>query len=89
MSRTVQDKRRFCTTCGTVANPIYISHGSLFVGVVLVFFFILPGVFYLAWCRSKEHWACAKCKGVNIIPLDSPIAIRTLTATVPAATVNV
>jgi hypothetical protein len=68
------DNRRYCTRCGTVAEPFYYSAGSGLVERFLFCLFIVPSIFYHFWRRSREDWGCPRCKSAEVIPLDSPIA---------------
>src|ERR1700758_4755744 len=61
------DKRRYCTRCGTTAEPRYYREGSLLVELFLLLMFLVPGIFYHFWRRSKEYWGCPKCKASEII----------------------
>lgn len=72
------DQRRYCTRCGTDANPEYHRAGSIPIEIPLILCFIVPAIFYHFWRRSQGYWGCPSCKSRNIIRLDSPIAVARL-----------
>jgi hypothetical protein len=72
------DPQRYCTRCGTVAEPEYQYAGSLLIEILLLLLFIVPAIFYHFWRKSREYWGCPSCKSGEIIRLDSPIAMRQL-----------
>jgi hypothetical protein len=78
--RVRPDRRRYCITCGSVAEPVYCREGSVLIELFLLLAFVVPGIFYHFWRRSHEHWACAKCRSIKIIPLDSPVSVERLKA---------
>ena len=46
--------------CGYQGEPLRRPRGSLIVGVVLCFFFLLPGLLYFM-LRSGYRYSCPKC----------------------------
>lgn len=65
-----------CTACHQVGWPSRESKGSAAVAILLLLFFFIPGVIYLAWMGSSRRPRCAACGG-DVIPVDTPRA-RTL-----------
>lgn len=73
-----EDDRVLCTRCGTVGEQEYITHGSPAVILLLLFFFIVPGVLYWLYCKSQDYWGCPRCFSGEIIPLNCPRAASIL-----------
>jgi hypothetical protein len=54
--------------------------------------FLVPGLIYSFWRLSRRHQACRACRGVNLLPIDSPLGramadqmgIKILSAVPPA-----
>ena len=64
----------FCPSCGFDGKPKEITPGSLGVGILLLFLFVLPGLIYGIWQHAGRYYGCANCGSRNIIPSDSPLA---------------
>lgn len=68
----------YCQSCGHVGRPFIESAGNAGVAMLLLLFFIVPGLIYLAWWSSKNpRDLCWRCRA-PVIPLDSPVAIAAL-----------
>lgn len=68
-----------CRSCGNRVKPLVASklNGCFF--VVLLCFFIVPGLLYLVWALTQHVVKCPSCGAVNsVIPLNSPEAARAL-----------
>lgn len=74
--RARPELRRYCTRCGAVEERMFYARGSWLVCIFLCCLFLIPGIFYFAWMRSTEHYGCQKCGSPDIVPLDSPVALR-------------
>ena len=72
-----------CTQCGTVAAPRRVTPGSGWITLVLLCFFIVPGLIYWIWRHTSTYAACANCGSKNVIPHASPVA-REMISTRPA-----
>lgn len=46
--------------CGYKGKPKKISRGNFFVGIILCFFFLLPGIFYFMF-KSGYRYICPQC----------------------------
>lgn len=64
-----------CSTCGHVGEPKI--KGSIIITIILLFFGLLPGIFYEIWRRSGGK-VCSNC-GSNHIHLYRPPVNRQLT----------
>ena len=64
---------KVCKECGTVAEPVAITKGSLGTEIVLWLFFLIPGIFYTAWRHGTRHDGCPKCSSASLVPLDTPM----------------
>lgn len=69
---------RYCTTCGSVGWPKRVTPGSFLVALVLLLFFLLPGIIYILWQLTSRYDACRSCGGRAVVPLDTPVATRAL-----------
>jgi len=66
--------QQICSSCGKKGIPTPQTKGSCLVELVLWFFFIVPGIIYSVWRRSKVPMVCPSCNKETMIPLDSPTA---------------
>lgn len=65
--------KKVCKDCGTVAEPVTITKGSLGTEILLWLCLLLPGMFYTAWRHGSRYDGCPKCNGSNMVPIDSPV----------------
>jgi hypothetical protein len=68
---------KFCRNCGTTAKPKRLTKGSFLIEVFLWFLLIVPGLIYSLWRMSSKQLVCPACGFPNMIPVDSPLAVRT------------
>lgn len=68
--------QQYCTACGSVASPVIRQEGSGAITVLLLLFFIVPGIIYAIWRGSTRRTVCPRCGNASMIPLDSPLAQR-------------
>ncbi len=73
-----------CADCGSRDSQRTVTNGSFWIELLLLVFFILPGLIYGLWRLTTRHKACAKCGSKRLIPLDTP-AGRELAARYPTA----
>ena len=73
--------QQICSSCGKKGIPTPQTKGSCLVELVLWFFFIVHGIIYSVWRRSKVPMVCPSCKRETMIPLDSPQAQKMLAET--------
>ena len=71
-----------CTQCGAVTSPKRVTPGSTWVTLILLLFFIIPGIIYMHWRHTSIYAACRKCGSKNLVPLNSPFG-REMVATRP------
>ena len=69
-----------CTRCGTAHSTSTALPGSGWIELVLWLMWLVPGVVYSIWRRSKRRPVCAECGSHDLVPLESP-AGRRLAAT--------
>jgi len=75
-----------CKNCGNQVRPVVSSKLNGCFLIVLLFFFIIPGVLYFFWAGTQKVMTCPKCKAQNaMVPLNSPEAQRILGAPTPAS----
>jgi hypothetical protein len=72
-----------CTQCGSVTSPRRVMPGSILITVVLICFFVVPGIVYWLWRHTSTYLVCGKCGSRSIVPPDSPYG-RDAIATRPA-----
>jgi hypothetical protein len=53
-------------------RPVKKRKGSLLVFVVLLLFFIIPGLIYAAWGLSSGFMICPKCGSREFVPISTP-----------------
>ncbi len=70
MAKPVQ----YCPNCGTVAAPVKLTRGSIWIELVLWILFLIPGLLYSIWRLTTRQRVCPACKHPNMIPTDSPRA---------------
>jgi ribosomal protein S27AE len=63
---------KYCPNCGHVGKATY--NGSLLITLILLCFYILPGLVYEIWRCSKGRVKCPSCGQSAMIPADSPMA---------------
>jgi uncharacterized protein (DUF983 family) len=66
-----------CKNCGNQMRPNVTSklNGCFF--IVLLLFFVIPGILYLVWAGTQKVSTCPKCKATDcFVPLDAPEAQR-------------
>jgi len=68
-----KNKNMHCTSCGTDTNaPILKGNG--WVELLLWLCYLVPGLIYTVWRRSKEPSVCPNCKKESLIPAESRAA---------------
>ena len=66
----------FCRNCETIARPKKVTQGSFIIECFLWLMFILPGLIYSIWRLTTRRSVCPKCGAPNMLPLDTPAAVR-------------
>ncbi|MDE2173260.1 MAG: hypothetical protein KGJ31_01490 [Patescibacteria group bacterium] len=67
-----------CTNCGHVGSPKKEIPGSIWITLILLCFYILPGIIYEIWRNNGTKKICTLCGSANLVPIDSPNAIKIL-----------
>ena len=67
-----------CRDCGTVAEPVTITNGSIGTEILLWLCFLVPGIIYSIWRLTTRQKVCPACKNPGVIPTNSPRARREL-----------
>ncbi len=65
-------KVKLCTNCGNVEEGKV--GGSLILTLILLLFWIIPGLIYEVWRTSEKQLQCKKCHSKGLIPKDSVVA---------------
>ena len=62
-----------CRNCGNQVRPIVSTKLNGCFLIVLLIFFIIPGLLYWVWAGTQKILTCPKCNAQNtLIPLESP-----------------
>lgn len=61
-----------CTHCGTVHHGERVLPGSGWIELILWLCYIVPGLIYSIWRRSKKRPTCAQCGSRDLVPLATP-----------------
>jgi hypothetical protein len=80
-SSTIPIRKRpefYCRQCGHVGYAKNYAPGSIIIEIFLWCLMILPGLFYTIWRHSQFYKGCKLCGSKEIIPADSPIALKNL-----------
>jgi hypothetical protein len=72
-----------CTQCGAITSPTRVTPGTVWITLVLLLFFIVPGIIYWLWRHSNTYSACRMCRSRNLVPTESPVG-RDMIATRPS-----
>jgi hypothetical protein len=72
---------KLCLQCGTVGQTERLIYGSVLLEILLWCFLLIPGLIYSSWRNSTRRQVCRKCGSRNIIPIESPVAMKMLEET--------
>lgn len=83
---------RLCLKCGKTGVPTRKVAGSGLIEIILWLLFLVPphvwgfaGVIYSIWRRNAAKRVCDSCGGTDLVPVDSPTAIASLSPATPPA----
>lgn len=65
-------KKQYCANCGNIGKGTV--RGSLAITLLLLCFFIVPGIIYELWREGGGRKKCKSCGAFGMIPVDSPNA---------------
>jgi hypothetical protein len=65
-----------CPSCGASGYPKTVVPGSVIIEFCLIFFFILPGVFYALIRELGTRRECPLCGNEGMVPADSPKGLQ-------------
>ncbi|WP_288126673.1 hypothetical protein [Thiomonas sp.] len=65
----------FCTSCGSVGEPVTNTPGSFRLELFLWLMLLLPGLIYSVWRLTARRKVCATCSSATLIPVNSPVAL--------------
>jgi uncharacterized membrane protein len=71
-AQEIMNAQVICQDCGTIGTPIEVIKGSFWIELILWLCFLIPGLIYSIWRRTKNSNICSKCKSTSIIPTESP-----------------
>jgi hypothetical protein len=67
---------KFCKSCEHQGHTQLKTRGSLLIEIVLWLMLIVPGLIYSLWRLSTRAPVCSKCGSSELVPIDSPVALR-------------
>lgn len=71
---TILIASKICTRCGTAsAAPQMPGNGWI---ELILWMYIVPGLIYSIWRRSKKSAACPACGSKDLIPVETPAGQR-------------
>lgn len=66
----------YCTICGAWGQDRRIMSGSVGMELFMWVLLLVPGLLYSIWRLSTAYRGCTTCGAAQIVPPNSPIAIR-------------
>lgn len=63
-----------CTRCQSIGLERYLRSGSVRLGLLLLLFFVVPGLLYFAWYFLEGHWGCSTCGSPKVVPIEDCVA---------------
>jgi uncharacterized membrane protein YqaE (UPF0057 family) len=73
-------KELVCPSCGYVGSQRSYTKGSIWVELFLWLCLAIPGLIYSIWRLSSKYKGCPKCKNPGMIPADSPVGKKIISA---------
>lgn len=73
-------KELFCLRCQTKGIPKNYTPGNFGLELFAWLLFALPGLIYTIWRKAASYQGCPTCGAKELVPVDSPVAKRVLTA---------
>lgn len=68
----MSDNQMVCTLCGFIGQQKSKVKGSIFIEIILWFFFLIPGLIYSIWRLMSKEKVCPKCGHATMIPTSTP-----------------
>jgi len=62
-----------CKQCGTAQYGEHVLPGSGWIEFVLYVVYIVPGIIYSIWRRSKKRPTCRACGSRDVVSLSTPV----------------
>jgi len=66
-------KEYICRTCGSIGKPKRVNKGYFWAEIFLWLCFLIPGFLYTLWRTFNKFNMCRSCKGLEVIPTDTPM----------------
>lgn len=64
-------RSHICAGCGSKVDPVKAKKGSVLILLILLLFFIIPGLIYLIWMLTNRDNVCPKCKSHDVCKISS------------------
>lgn len=78
---------KICKQCGTLNETGDSLPGSGWIELVLWLCYIVPGLVYSIWRRTKRNAACAACSSRELVQVGTPVGSQLLQQHHPSAVV--
>jgi hypothetical protein len=65
-----------CKNCGTVHSGEHVLPGNGWIELVLWLAYIVPGLIYSIWRRSRQRPTCAACGSRDLVDAETPVGRR-------------
>lgn len=79
---------KICKQCGTLNESGDALPGSGWIEVILWLCYLVPGLIYSIWRRTKRNAACAACSSRELVQVGTPVGSRLLQQYHPDLTVS-
>lgn len=79
---------RICKQCGTLNNNGDALPGSGWIELVLWLCYIVPGVIYSIWRRTKRNAACVACSSRELVQVGTPVGAELAKQYHPRSTIS-
>lgn len=76
-----------CTQCGSITSPRRVVPGSVWITLILLVCFVVPGLIYIIWRHTSTYSACFNCGSRNLMPTNTPFA-QEIIATKPSVSAS-
>ncbi len=79
---------RICKQCGTLNNNGDTLPGSGWIELVLWLCYIVPGIIYSIWRRTKRNAACVACSSRELVQVGTPVGAELAKQYHPRSTIS-
>ena len=76
--QAVPSYSRICKQCGSITKTADSLPGNGWIEVVLWLCYLVPGLIYSIWRRTKKNLACSSCGSREIVGVTTPVGRQLL-----------